>query len=105
MPVCAAHAGEADAGDVAAQAAPAPTGEAPPDAVACNSSSSRGANTYRLCGVITHRGELSSGHYIVYVWPPGAAGWYKCDDAWVTAATEEEVLSTQAYILFYVSRS
>ncbi|EFJ42481.1 hypothetical protein VOLCADRAFT_67026 [Volvox carteri f. nagariensis] len=58
---------------------------------------------YRLFAVISHKGDLSGGHYVVFVRPGGAAGgsWYQCDDAWVTAVSVEDVTACQAYMLFY----
>ncbi len=60
---------------------------------------------YQLFAVISHRGDLSGGHYVVFVRPGGAAGssWYQCDDAWVTAVSEQDVTSCQAYMLFYAA--
>ncbi|GLC60015.1 hypothetical protein PLESTB_001563900 [Pleodorina starrii] len=58
---------------------------------------------YQLFAVISHKGDLTGGHYVVFVRPGGSAGcgWYQCDDAWVTAVSEEDVTACQAYMLFY----
>lgn len=55
--------------------------------------------SYDLFAVINHNGGLSQGHYTSYVKEDGS--WYRCDDVWVTAADEDEVLASQAYMLFY----
>jgi hypothetical protein len=63
-----------------------------------------GRCTYDLFGVVSHRGDLSAGHYVSYVRAGGA--WYKCDDAWVLLADgEAEVGRCQAYMLFYQRRA
>eukprot|EP00045_Choanoeca_perplexa_P008254 m.76033 g.76033 ORF g.76033 m.76033 type:complete len:143 (-) comp14420_c0_seq2:134-562(-) len=55
---------------------------------------------YTLFGVVTHIGTMQQGHYIAYVKQQDQ--WYKCDDATITMASRAEVLSTQAYLLFYI---
>eukprot|EP00898_Chlorokybus_atmophyticus_P005505 jgi/Chlat1/5956/Chrsp4S06178 len=75
----------------------------PPPSVSVNA-------TYSLFAVVSHAGKgLSSGHYVTYVrsrgsGAPAGKGWYKCDDARVTRASEEEVRNAQAYLLFYVQK-
>lgn len=60
--------------------------------------------SYDLFGVVSHRGDMSAGHYVAYVKAGGC--WYKCDDAWVLLADgEEEVGRCQAYMLFYQQRA
>ena len=53
-----------------------------------------------------HFGTLSKGHYVAHVCEGGR--WFLCDDASVTAVTEQEVAATaqtgSPYILFYVRR-
>jgi ubiquitin C-terminal hydrolase len=61
--------------------------------------------TYRLTGVCVHGGSLHGGHYTAYVREsvnrdcPG--GWFHCSDSSVTRVTEEEVLASEAFLLFY----
>lgn len=56
----------------------------------------------RLFAVIVHAGKNShSGHYIAYIRNIGMNEWWKMDDARVTAASLDEVLQAEAYILFY----
>ena len=31
--------------------------------------------------------------------------WFRCDDAWVSLVAEEEVVQSQAYMLFFVQGS
>ncbi|GBF87340.1 ubiquitin carboxyl-terminal hydrolase [Raphidocelis subcapitata] len=59
----------------------------------------------RCCyGVVSHRGDMSAGHYVAYVRAGGS--WYKCDDAWVMLADgDAEVARCQAYLLFYEQRA
>ncbi|KAK4751648.1 hypothetical protein SAY87_005130 [Trapa incisa] len=59
---------------------------------------------YHLFGTIVHSGcSLDSGHYYAYI-KDAMGRWYCCNDAYVTQATLEEVLSEKVYILFF-SRS
>ena len=82
-----------------------------------SSSSKRPEIPYDLFAVCEHLGtSLQQGHYKAYVqegtvegmgggsgggWTPA---WYVCNDTWVLPASEEEVLSAQGYVLFYVRR-
>ncbi|XP_075113037.1 ubiquitin carboxyl-terminal hydrolase 2-like [Nicotiana tabacum] len=66
---------------------------------------------YRLVGVVEHSGTMRGGHYIAYVrGGPKIAGkdkdaedyvWYYASDAYVREVSLEEVLRSEAYILFY----
>ncbi|KAJ9530810.1 hypothetical protein QJQ45_028695, partial [Haematococcus lacustris] len=67
------------------------------DGGVCDSANSADCR-YRLFAVVCHKGDITGGHYIVYVRCAGA--WYCCDDAWVTRAQESEVAAAQAYMLF-----
>jgi len=56
----------------------------------------------RLFAVIVHAGKNShSGHYVAYVRNLSKNEWCKMDDARVSRATSQEVLSAEAYMLFY----
>eukprot|EP01048_Picozoa_sp_COSAG05_P021663 COSAG05_NODE_4063_length_1691_cov_1.011307_1_plen_274_part_00 len=69
---------------------------------------------YTLQAVVVHFGTLDRGHYIAYVRCMAAAEaggglgeaagdiWFKCDDSTVTKVSEQEVLNSEAYLLFYV---
>ncbi|CAJ1425880.1 unnamed protein product [Effrenium voratum] len=58
---------------------------------------------YRLYAVVNHTGTLSFGHYTAYckVGEGSDRKWYYFNDASVTAANEADVVSDQAYLLFY----
>ncbi|KAL3102229.1 hypothetical protein niasHS_003638 [Heterodera schachtii] len=57
---------------------------------------------YDLCGLITHKGQnLEYGHYVAYCRNSDDLDWYEFDDANVTRVNSLEVLSQEAYILFY----
>ncbi|KAJ8530744.1 hypothetical protein K7X08_023625 [Anisodus acutangulus] len=66
---------------------------------------------YRLVGVVEHSGTMRGGHYVAYVrGGPKIAGkdkdaenyvWYYASDAYVREVPLEEVLRSEAYILFY----
>jgi len=57
--------------------------------------------TYRLYGVIVHRGHSTrSGHYFAYA-RHATGAWYQFNDDVVTAVSEQTVLKSQAYLLFY----
>ncbi|CAN4090903.1 unnamed protein product [Withania somnifera] len=66
---------------------------------------------YRLVGVVEHSGTMRGGHYVAYVrGGPKIVGkdkvmedyvWYYASDAYVREVTLEEVLQSEAYILFY----
>ncbi|KAK8478926.1 hypothetical protein V6N13_093276 [Hibiscus sabdariffa] len=66
---------------------------------------------YSLVGVVEHSGTMRGGHYIAYV-RGGEKGngtdiehansqWYYASDQHVRQASIEEVLRSEAYILFY----
>lgn len=56
----------------------------------------------RLFAVIVHAGKNShSGHYISYVRNIAKNEWWKMDDARITLASVSEVMSAEAYMLFY----
>lgn len=60
---------------------------------------------YRLVGVVEHRGSMGSGHYVAYVRYSKGCGdsniWFHASDAYVREVSLDEVLRSQAYILFY----
>lgn len=57
---------------------------------------------YSLFGTIVHSGYLQdSGHYYAYV-KDANGRWYCCNDAHVSAATIQAVLSEKVYILFFL---
>lgn len=64
-------------------------------------SQDRDLPSYELTGVISHEGDLHSGHYIAYCKHQEAECWFKFNDRKVSRRTEEQVLQKQAYIAFY----
>lgn len=54
---------------------------------------------YELFGVVSHSGDMASGHYVSYVKCEGC--WYLINDPWVVAVAEAHVAAAQAYMLFY----
>ncbi|XP_009796000.1 ubiquitin carboxyl-terminal hydrolase 2 [Nicotiana sylvestris] len=66
---------------------------------------------YCLIGVVEHSGTMRGGHYVAYVrGSPKITGkdknaedfaWYYASDAYVREVSSKEVLSCEAYILFY----
>ena len=53
---------------------------------------------YELFGVVVHEGSISTGHYTVYI--KNSGHWYKCDDSVVSLVNQDEVLNSNAYLLF-----
>eukprot|EP00731_Ephydatia_muelleri_P030285 Em0021g808a len=59
--------------------------------------------SYQLSSVIIHHGNgFNCGHYTSICWNSEADSWVHCNDAKVSRCTQDEVLASQAYILFYV---
>ena len=65
--------------------------------------SARSVGWYDLATVVVHVGKIDSGHYLCYCRRDDQ--WFKFDDSKVTLATEAQVLSSEAYLLFYIIRS
>lgn len=72
----------------------------------------RGNCKYHLVGVVEHSGTMRGGHYVAYVRggmknplkgenEAGDYVWYHASDVYVREASLEEVLGSEAYILFY----
>ncbi|XP_019716174.1 ubiquitin carboxyl-terminal hydrolase 11 [Hippocampus comes] len=56
---------------------------------------------YDLIAVSNHYGGLRDGHYTSYARNKDNAQWYYFDDSKVTYATEEQIMTNAAYVLFY----
>lgn len=57
---------------------------------------------YRLYGVVEHAGTLERGHYVSYAEiRDGKSGWFWASDSVVTITKVEDVVDSQAYLLFY----
>ncbi|XP_024521247.1 ubiquitin carboxyl-terminal hydrolase 1 [Selaginella moellendorffii] len=69
-------------------------------------SASRDGGLYRLVGVVEHSGTMKGGHYVAFV-RGGSAGdgkenfWYYISDSDVRRTTLDQVLRSEAYLLFY----
>lgn len=58
--------------------------------------------SYSLYGVVNHTGSLDGGHYIAYSRNIDQnIGWQKYDDQDVNAVSASEVITQNAYVLFY----
>lgn len=57
---------------------------------------------YDLEGIILHEGKMDEGHYIAYC--RRKTGWKKYDDSVVSHLEERDLISKNAYILFYKLR-
>ena len=64
-------------------------------------------NTYKLVGVLVHLGDVFSGHFVTYRRAPSTNGqrfpthWLYTSDAVVKRVSADEVLQSDAYMLFY----
>ncbi|XP_077593564.1 ubiquitin carboxyl-terminal hydrolase 11 isoform X1 [Stigmatopora nigra] len=56
---------------------------------------------YDLIAVSNHYGGLRDGHYTSYARNKDNGQWYNFDDSKVTYATEERIMTSAAYVLFY----
>ena len=60
--------------------------------------------TYDLYAVSNHFGSLSGGHYTAYAKNPVYEKWFNFDDTDVSRASEANVVTQAAYVLFYKRR-
>ncbi|XP_015928768.1 ubiquitin carboxyl-terminal hydrolase 31 [Parasteatoda tepidariorum] len=58
-------------------------------------------NVYELYAVCNHQGSMQAGHYTAYCRNPVSGQWYLYDDIKVQKVPVTEVVSADAYILFY----
>jgi hypothetical protein len=59
---------------------------------------------YDLFAIANHYGGMGFGHYISYAKNPIDNKWYEFDDSHVSSKTEEELVGSSAYVLFYRRR-
>jgi len=59
---------------------------------------------YDLYGVSNHSGGMGFGHYTAYAKNKREGKWYKFNDSFVSDASEKDVVSKEAYLLFYERR-
>jgi hypothetical protein len=55
--------------------------------------------TYHLYGIVEHSGGMNGGHYVAYV--KRSKVWWYISDSSVRQVSTEQVLKSQAYMLFY----
>ena len=60
-------------------------------------------HVYDLIGVCLHSGSFERGHYIAYI--KKISGWYCFNDSFVNSISVNDVISRNAYILFYLKRA
>jgi hypothetical protein len=58
-----------------------------------------GPSVYELVAVVSHSGTLSAGHYVCYA--QNKRRWFLFNDSAVSDVQRDEVLASQAYLLFY----
>ena len=56
---------------------------------------------YHLFAVVNHKGQIEKGHYTCFVRKETSSKWFKCDDSNILHATKDQVLQSEAYMLFY----
>ena len=57
---------------------------------------------YKLQCVVNHVGTLNSGHYFTYCLNEDTNEWFKFDDSNVSSIASDRVVSSSAYLLFYI---
>uniref|UniRef100_A0A6A7G1W9 ubiquitinyl hydrolase 1 n=1 Tax=Hirondellea gigas TaxID=1518452 RepID=A0A6A7G1W9_9CRUS len=63
-------------------------------------------HVYDLYAVCNHHGkDMQGGHYTALCHNPSAGEWYQFDDSRVQAVKEDQVVTQDAYLLFYQRRS
>ena len=55
---------------------------------------------YQLFAVVCHQGSINTGHYTVFIKNNG--NWYKFDDSVVTMVSQDVVINSEAYLLYYI---
>lgn len=58
--------------------------------------------SYNLYGVVNHMGGIGAGHYTAYCKNSADGNWYYYDDERVRLIEESKVVTSNAYLLFYV---
>ena len=69
-----------------------------------NTSNNPEESKYDLYAVSNHFGSLSGGHYTAFAKNPYYQKWFNFDDTDVGKATEADVVTKAAYVLFYRRR-
>lgn len=60
--------------------------------------------TYDLYSISNHFGSLNGGHYTAFCKNPVYQKWFNFDDTDVSKASESEIVTKAAYVLFYKLR-
>ncbi|XP_038154331.1 ubiquitin carboxyl-terminal hydrolase 11 [Cyprinodon tularosa] len=66
-----------------------------------DSSNQEPPSRYDLIAVSNHYGGLRDGHYTSYAQNKDSAQWFYFDDSKVTVASEDQIMTSAAYVLFY----
>jgi hypothetical protein len=61
-------------------------------------------SVYDLFAVSNHFGGMGGGHYTAYCKNKSTGKWYNYDDSHVSETSEDRIVSTSAYLLFYCRR-
>lgn len=80
-----------------------PSASKPPSNSTHNMNCPGNSLAYELSGVIVHKGKIDSGHYVSY--SREGNDWFMFDDSKVVLVSEADVLSAEAYLLFYMVSS
>jgi ubiquitin C-terminal hydrolase len=59
---------------------------------------------YDLVAVTNHSGSIHGGHYVACARQIGTDSWYRFSDSFVSLAQSSDIVSSDAYLLFYVQR-
>ncbi|KAF6136233.1 hypothetical protein GIB67_001642 [Kingdonia uniflora] len=59
------------------------------------------SHVYKLYAISNHYGGLGGGHYSAYAKLLEGNRWYDFDDSFVTPVSEDDIQTSQAYVLFY----
>lgn len=65
----------------------------------------RGSPVYNLYAVSNHSGSTAGGHYTAYAKNPYSGKWHYFNDQRVSGASESQIQSAEAYVLFYQLQS
>nr|XP_006000772.1 PREDICTED: ubiquitin carboxyl-terminal hydrolase 15 isoform X3 [Latimeria chalumnae] len=60
-----------------------------------------GPSRYNLIAVSNHYGGMGGGHYTAFAKNKDDTKWYNFDDSSVSSASEDQIVSKAAYVLFY----
>ena len=65
----------------------------------------KGKVIYDLYGIVNHSGSVGFGHYHAYAQNPRSKKWYEFNDSSVHEISADELVTSQAYVLFYKRRN